>query len=247
MHTSLRRLSIDKSSPVPLYHQVMRGIEDAIRSGELPPGSRLVNEVELAAQHNLSRPTMRRAIEELVRSGLLVRKQGAGTQVVAEQVHRPLELSSLHDDLVRAGRFPGTEVLDLNKITADDSVCDRLHLPAGSMVYHVTRLRTAAGEPLALMENWVRADITSIDEQALTSGGLYDLLRAAGVNFRLALQSIGAAAADRRQAGLLQVDAGAALVTMDRTAIDDAGRHVETGRHVYKADSYSFEMTLVQR
>ena len=97
-------LTIDGSSPVPLYHQVVQGIEAAIHSGFIEPGSRLENEIELAAQLNLSRPTMHKAMDDLVRSGLLVRKRGVGTQMVSSHVRRPLELSSPFDDLTNDGK-----------------------------------------------------------------------------------------------------------------------------------------------
>lgn len=240
-------LSIDRSSPVPLYHQVVQGIESAIHTGLLPPGSRLDNEIDLAAQLNLSRPTMRKAMDELVRSGLLVRKRGVGTQVVSSQVRRPLELSSLFDDLSNNGAKPTTDVLTFSHDEADDATREALHLPPGATVYHFTRLRKVAGKPLALMENWVRDDITPLTEELLASQGLYSVLRNGGVNFRLATQRIGAVVANEYQATQLDAAPGSALVTMERTAVDDTGRNVETGHHVYRADSYSFEMTLVQR
>lgn len=240
-------LSIDRSSPVPLYHQVVQGIESAIHSGLLEPGSRLENEIDLAAQLNLSRPTMRKAMDELVRSGLLVRKRGVGTQVVSSQVRRPLELSSLYDDLKNNGSKPTTDVLMFAHDEADAPTREALHLPAGAKVYHFTRLRKVGGKPLALMENWVRDDITTISEDLLREQGLYAVLRNAGVNFRLATQRIGALVANDYQAPLLETQVGSALVSMERTAVDDTGRNVETGHHVYRADSYSFEMTLVQR
>ncbi|MDJ0354639.1 GntR family transcriptional regulator [Paenarthrobacter sp. PH39-S1] len=240
-------LSVDRSSPVPLYHQIVQGIEEAIHSGQLAPGSKLDNEIDLAAQLNLSRPTMRKAMDELVRSGLLVRKRGVGTQVVASQVRRPLELSSLFDDLRSRGSTPTTDVLSFAHITADSPTQEALQLPDGASVYHFTRLRKVDGKPLALMENWVRDDITTIDEPRLREQGLYEILRRGGVNFRLATQRVGAMVADDYQAPLLETPVGSALVTMERTATDDTGRSVETGHHVYRADSYSFEMTLVQR
>ncbi|MDQ0870312.1 DNA-binding GntR family transcriptional regulator [Arthrobacter sp. V1I9] len=240
-------LSIDRSSPVPLYHQVVQGIEAAIHTGVLPPGSRLDNEIDLAAQLNLSRPTMRKAMDELVRSGLLVRKRGVGTQVVSSQVRRPLELSSLFDDLSNNAAKPTTDVLTFSHDEADDPTREALHLPPGAMVYHFTRLRKVGGKPLALMENWVRDDITPLTEELLGSQGLYSVLRNGGVNFRLATQRIGAVVANEYQATQLDTVPGSALVTMERTAVDDTGRNVETGHHVYRADSYSFEMTLVQR
>jgi DNA-binding GntR family transcriptional regulator len=240
-------LTIDRSSPVPLYHQVVQGIEAAIRSGALPPGSKLENEIDLAASLNLSRPTMRKAMDELVRAGLLVRKRGVGTQVVASQVRRQLELSSLFDDLSAGGGKPTTEVLTFEHIEASQATRDALALAPGATVYHFTRLRKVDGKPLALMENWVRDDITSIDAEQLAAEGLYAILRNGGVNFRLATQRIGAMVATDYQARFLEAAPGSALVTMERTAVDDTGRMVETGRHVYRADTYSFEMTLTQR
>lgn len=240
-------LSIDRSSPVPLYHQVVQGIEAAIASGELEPGHKLENEIDLAAALNLSRPTMRKAMDELVRSGLLVRKRGVGTQVVSSQVRRTLELTSLFDDLAAQGGKPSTDILTFSHSEATPDVCTKLDLSSGAKVYHFTRLRKVSGNPLALMENWVRDDIVTIDESGLGTQGLYGILRNGGVNFRLATQSIGATIATESQAALLETAPGAALVTMERTAVDDTGRLVETGKHLYRADQYSFEMTLVQR
>src|SRR6188508_51812 len=97
-------VDLDRSSPVPLYYQVAQQIEHAINEGQLSPGDRLDNENSLAEQFGLSRPTMRRAIQELVDKGLLVRKRGVGTQVVQSPVHRRVELTSLYDDLTRAGQ-----------------------------------------------------------------------------------------------------------------------------------------------
>jgi hypothetical protein len=76
-----------------------------------PAGTRLENEIVLAEQLGLSRPTMRRAIEYLVDRGLLVRRRGVGTQVVQPKVRGPVELSSLYDDLRAAWREPRTDVL----------------------------------------------------------------------------------------------------------------------------------------
>ena len=79
-------IRIDRSSPVPLYFQVAQRLEQMIESGEMPPGSRLENEIALADQLGLSRPTMRQAIQHLVDKGLLVRKRGVGTQVVNNSI-----------------------------------------------------------------------------------------------------------------------------------------------------------------
>ena len=127
-------LSIDKSSPIPLYHQIVTGIEAAIHDGTVSTGSKLDNEIDLAAQLTLSRPTVRKAMDELVRSGLLVRKRGVGTQVVASQVRRPLELSRLYDDLSRSGSKPTTAVLEFSHVPAPDGIRETLLLAPGASV-----------------------------------------------------------------------------------------------------------------
>ncbi|TDQ54194.1 UTRA domain-containing protein [Actinorugispora endophytica] len=74
--------------------------------------------------------------------------------------------------------------------------------------------------------------------------GLYTLLRAAGVNLKIASQSIGARGATAAEARALGEARGAPLLTMDRTVYDDIGRVVEAGSHVYRASRYTFELTL---
>jgi DNA-binding GntR family transcriptional regulator len=246
MASSLK-IVIDKASPVPLYHQVAQGIESAIRTGGLPGGSWLDSELDLAAQLNLSRPTLHKAIEELVQSGLVVRKRGVGAQVIATEAHHAHGVSSHFDDMHRLGNDPTSEVLSFSHLEADSRTRASLNLPSNVHVYHFIRLRNVGGRPQALMENWVRDDIVKLDEASLGSRGLYEILRSSGVEIRVANQRIGATVANDYQANVLQTDAGSALVTMERTAIDETGRRVETGRHAFLADSYAFAMTLVNR
>ena len=154
-------VDVDRSSPVPLYFQVAQQIEHAINEGDLAPGDRLDNEISLAEQIGLSRPTMRRAIQELVDKGLLVRKRGVGTQVVHGQVTRPVELTSLFDDLTTHHQTPTTVVLTNEVMPASDEVGVMLAIPTGSPILHLRRLRYAHGEPLAIMENFLPEDLIS--------------------------------------------------------------------------------------
>src|SRR4051812_19374934 len=105
-------LDLDRSGPIPLYYQVASELEKAIQDGTLNPGARLENELALSQRLGLSRPTVRRAIQELVDKGLLVRRRGVGTQIVQGKVTRSVELTSLYEDLERAGQAPRTRLLD---------------------------------------------------------------------------------------------------------------------------------------
>lgn len=239
-------VTLDRSSPVPLYHQVASAFEAAIRDGSLTPGTRLDNEIDLAKRFNLSRPTMRQALDQLVQAGLVVRRRGIGTQVVEPPVRRPLQLSSLYDDLIEQGSKPTTELLEFSMVAADKDRAESLAITEGTELQHLRRVRSIDGTPLAIMENWVPTDIIELSSDRLERNGLYDLMRAAGVDFRLAHQRMGATVANTEHAHLLDVKEGSPLVLMERVARDSNGRAVDGGHHLYRADLYSFEMTLVK-
>ncbi len=153
------QLSVDRASPVPLYFQLAQQLESAVERGKLAPGSLLGNEIELAGRLGLSRPTVRQAIQSLVDKGLLVRRRGIGTQVVHSQVKRPMELSSLYDDLEAAGQRPATRVLRHDVEEATGEIAAALGVPEGAEVRLVERLRLAHGEPMAHMRNHLPVDL----------------------------------------------------------------------------------------
>jgi DNA-binding GntR family transcriptional regulator len=243
----LPEVVVNRSSPVPLYFQVAEQIERAIHDALLLPGDRIANEVALADQLGLSRPTVRQAIQTLVDKGLLVRKRGVGTQVVNAPIRRTVELTSLYDDLARSGLRPTTKVLGLELVAADDKAAARLNLPEGEQVWRLERLRSVKDEPLALMCNLVPDTVTNLSRLDLEATGLYEHFRSQAINLRVAHQVIGARTVDAREAGLLGIRRGDPVLTMERTSYDDQGRAVEYGMHLYRPDRYAYEATLVDR
>lgn len=240
-------LDLERSGPVPLYYQVASRLERAILDETLPAGARLENEVALAARLGLSRPTVRRAIQDLVDKGLLVRRRGIGTQVVHGKVTRNVDFTSLYEDLERSGQKPETVVLSVAIVPADDLTAEALGVRSASPVLHLKRLRSADGVPLAILDNVLPEQFADFDRDALDKHGLYQLLRARGVIMRVAKQRIGARAASSQEADLLDLSRGAPVLTMARTAFDNSGVAVEFGQHCYRPDRYSFEVTLVDR
>jgi DNA-binding GntR family transcriptional regulator len=242
---ALTTLAPDGTSPIPLWFQVAQHFERSIASGDFPPGMLLDNEVVLAQRLGISRPTMRRAMEQLVDQGLIVRRRGIGTRVVQPKVRRPLELTSLHDDLASTGQQPATTVLRFETLGAGAEVAARLRVEPGSPVVLVERLRTARDQPIARMTNWLPASVVTFEEDALVSSGLYDLLRRTGVHLHSASQTVGARTATAAEARELGEPRGAALLTMERETLDDHGTVVELASHLYAASRYSFEIHLV--
>ncbi|MEZ3182767.1 GntR family transcriptional regulator [Streptomyces pimonensis] len=240
-------LSVDRGSPVPLYFQLSQQLESAVEHGVLTPGTLLGNEIELAARLGLSRPTVRQAIQSLVDKGMLVRRRGVGTQVVHSRVKRPLELSSLYDDLEAAGQRPGTKVLVNTVVAASAEVAGALGVAEGGEVHRIERLRLTHGEPMAYLCNYLPPGLLDLDTGRLEATGLYRLMRAAGITLHSARQTIGARAATAGEAERLDEGTGAPLLTMERVTFDDTGRAVEFGTHTYRPSRYSFEFQLLVR
>ncbi len=240
-------MDLDRTGPVPLYFQVSTVIEGAILDGTLPPGARLENEVALGERIGLSRPTIRRAIQELVDKGLLVRRRGIGTQVVHGQVTRKVELTSLFEDLTRDSRKPTTRILERDDMPATAKLAEILGVDVGAPVAHFRRLRSADGVPIAILENYLPAELVNVNDSDLLTHGLYQIIRSGGITIRVAKQKIGARRATNVESDLLEIDKNDPVLTMDRTAFDNSGKAVEFGRHCYRPDLYSFEITLVDK
>jgi DNA-binding GntR family transcriptional regulator len=155
---------IDRASPVPLYHQLAEQLTAAVEDGTLQPGDPFENELALADRLDLSRPTVRRAIAELVSRGLLVRRRGVGTAVASEVIHRRDELTSLFEDMERKGKRPITRVLDIDRHSVTPRAAAALNLPQDTPLFYVERLRLAGDIPTALMHNWLPPQFADITE-----------------------------------------------------------------------------------
>lgn len=238
---------LDRTGPVPLWFQIASRLESAIASGQIPAGARLENEIAFGQRLGLSRPTVRRAIQELVDKGMLVRRRGIGTQVVQGSVNRPVELTSLYEDMQRGHLSPVTQVLDLETVPAPERAAAQLGLEEGDDVVRLRRLRSAGDVPVAVMENFLPTDIVDFGTEDLEQHGLYELLRGRHITIKVAQQRIGARRVKAAEGRLLDLEKGAPVLTMERTAFDASGRAVEYGDHCYRPDMYTFETRLVAK
>jgi DNA-binding GntR family transcriptional regulator len=235
---------INRDSPVPLYHQVAEQLRALIDSGELAAGEQLPNEIELARHFALSRPTMRQALDELVREGLIFRRRGIGTVVTQQHFRRGVALTSVFDDLVAAGREPTTTVLSVRLETGPLDVAATFGLARDEQVVALERLRCADGEPLVLMRNWLPARYAFLQEADLSAAGLYQIMRERGDVPVAARKSVSACAANQRQAQLLGLRRGEPLLRVRHVGYDASRSVLDVGDHLYRGGDHAVEVVV---
>lgn len=236
-------VKLDRNSPIPLYQQIAIPLREMISSGELAPGQLIEDEVSMARRLSISRQTARSALSELVSAGLVNRRRGAGTRVAFGHVHRPLALTSLNEDLIRAGHATHTDILNYSITLADKQLADALNCAEGDELVTIDRLRYMDDSPLALMKNTIPQRFAP-SLKDLTEQGLYECFHSQGIELSSAVQVLGAINASAHQAEILDLEPGAALVTVERTSYDAEGNGVEIGLHVYDAAQYRMTIPL---
>lgn len=232
---------------MPLYYQVAREIERAISDGRLSKGDYLQSELVLADTWQVSRLTLRRAIQELVGSGLLVRRKGVGTRIVNDEVRPPTRLSSIWDELTEQDRSPTTTVLAHEQIVADDAIAEQLAVARGSEVIYLERCRYADGRRLAIMRSWLSLPAGSaLTTAQLTATGLYRSLRERGTWPHSARRNVSARIAGPVDAALLGIGIGAPLLIVASTMQDHSGARVEYTEQVLDATRYTMDFNVVE-
>ncbi|HWA20450.1 MAG TPA: GntR family transcriptional regulator [Devosia sp.] len=229
----------------PLYLQLKRWIEEAVSSGNIKPGDALPSERDLAIKVDVSRVTVRKAVQHLVDDGLLIRRHGSGTFVAPQtgRVEQSLsQLTSFAEDMARRGKDVSSEWLDRGIYSPSPEEMVTLGLSANDNVARVWRLRLSKGIPIAVERAALPASILPDPERIGTS--LYSHLETSGNRPVRAIQRIRAANLDEEDAALLDVPTGAASLNIERISYLPSGRVVEFTRSIYRGDTYDFVAEL---
>jgi GntR family transcriptional regulator len=230
---------------VPLYRQVQTGIEDMIRAH---PGAKEMplSDAQLAERFGVSRITVRRAVDELVDTGLLYRVQGVGTFVRPNKLKDKLTLSSfLHAWSEKPGRFK-VRVGAFERVAAHGDVAERLAVRAGTDLVYIQRLRFQKGTLVAIDDRYMRADRCSrLTTQDIRTSSLVDYLRnREGVVLGRGEMEIEAHRADQRAAKALGIRRGQPILVRRVTFLTRKEEPIMTGTSTYRADRVSYRLTI---
>lgn len=170
---------IDRDTPLPLYYQLEKIIEDAINNGDLKPGDLIPTEAELMQKYSVSRATVRHAIQNLENEGYLRKERAKGTFVKYPPIERKFlgNLKCFSDEMTRKEIPHSTRVLKKEVIEADPLIKEKLKIKPGAPVFHLKRLRKVDDSPILIVESYLPYDIfPGIEKVDFNSNSLYDTL-----------------------------------------------------------------------
>ena len=232
---------------IPLYHQIYLALRDEILSGERAFGAAVPTEKELGAIHGVSRITARRALDELAQHGLVERKRRVGTRVAFHASTAPIDghIDQAVESLIAFGRGTQVRVIEFGTVPAVVAVAAQLALRVGAPVVRALRLRLADDAPLGAIESFVPVPVgAALSHEALTRRPLLELIRSAGHAIGAGTQVISAVPADPVLATLLETDARAAIIRIDRVVRDVEGRPLLFTSARYRGDRYRLSVDL---
>lgn len=240
--------SLERNGSVPLYRQLEEILKGRVLRGEWLIGRRIPTEAELIEEFGVSRTTVRDAVGELVRNGLLHKRQGRGTFVQRPPLEVPLErLTGFAEEVLERGQVPSAILLSAELVRDHFYEAHQLRVPDGEPVLRIERVRLADGDPIAIERSfWPEAVGEILLKEDLNRAQFYPILENSGVLLREADEQIFAVNASTPEARTLGIEPGDALLEMRRVSYGEDGSPVEFTRTRYRSDRYSYRVRLTR-
>jgi GntR family transcriptional regulator len=238
---------IARGSKLPFYHQLYEILRAKIVRGEWLPGDIISPESELIEQYQVSRVTVRQALDILVNEGLIYRQQGRGTFVAHPAVEQGLvRLINFTQDMCNRGFEPGTRVLFTALTPAPLDIAEKLQIEPGEEMACLERLRLADGEPMSIEKSHlIHRYCPGVLQHDFTTDSLREFLeRTYGIRWAYARQVIRAILALPDLAHLLSVRPKSPLLYIERVSYTERNMPLEFLRIYYRGDRYSLHNEL---
>ncbi|MDC3414057.1 GntR family transcriptional regulator [Aquibacillus sp. 3ASR75-11] len=238
-------MSLNYKNPVPLHFQLKEDLEKKILEGEYK--DKIPSEREIMEQYSVSRSTVREAINQLVREGILEKKHGKGTFISFKPIQDWLgSLSSTTETIQGMGMKPGAKLVDHGIIESSDSIATLTGL---NTTYFIKRIRYADDIPIAIENQYYPVDIgEKLVKYDIDKATLYDLLEEElGIKFADAEQIITSGHFQEKDANYLGISPTSCALIINRMIYDNDGNIVEYQEGFYRSDMYSFSINLSRK
>jgi len=247
---------VDRASDRAVYRQVADMLREKIQRGELEPGDRLPSESELAEHFNLTRMTIRHAIQDLKNEGLVISEHGRGVFVRAAppvrrlaadrfaRRHRQAGKAAFLAEAEQSGHMADVDRIEVGYMPATADVAHRLKVSEGARVVRRSRRYLANGRPVEQATSYVPADVaagTAIEQLNTGPGGIYARMEEAGHTLSHFVEEVSARMPSPEERRSLDMSPGVPVITLVRTAYDTAERPLEVCDTVKVAHAYVLE------
>lgn len=235
--------------PTPLYAQLEAQIAAGIANGDFPVGTRLPTEDDLIKRFNVSRTTVRKAIQNLAGRALVEIRRGTGTFVTQPRITQELtELTGFVEDMQALGHEPTARLIDRTVVVANDEVARQLALAAGTRVMRIRRVRLANRVAMSLDETYLPLEIgEKIVTHDLEVEPIFTLLEQRyGIALVDAEYRLEAASANQEVAAALDIDAGSPIFLIERTSYSAGGVPIDYEKLHYRGDLIRFTTRLAR-
>ncbi len=243
---------IDPSDVIPKYYQLANIIRQQIESGYFKPYDAIPSERQLEQRYNLSRPTIRQAIDLLSRQGYLYRVHGKGTFVSPPKLQKGmLELTSFSEDMRNRGLKPGQKILEFGYVKPNSKTRQQLEITDNERkVLRIKRLRYGDENPMGLQDSFLALDSahTITREEIEEKGSIYVILQEKfGIYPTEADETLEVTLATHDEAELLNIKDGSPLLLNERTLWSQDRKAIEFVRILYRGDRYKYYMRLTRK
>ena len=238
---------INKDSIIPIYYQLIQYIKQQVANGVWKVGDKIPSEREFCNQFQISRMTVRGAIETLKNEGLIYSKKGLGNFVCIPKFNQKLnKLTSFTDDMLSRGLNPGSKTLLLKCMPAPADVAKIFRINEGDKVINLKRLRIANDEPMALEDTYINESLVpGLLENYESGNSLYKTMREKfGIELLAATESIEVGLCGKKDAKLLEVKPGSPVFSIHRVTLTKERQPIEVVLSIYRGDRYTFSMQL---
>lgn len=238
---------LKRNHPLPLYAQLKESLRADIIAGRLHAHQQLPSERELCARFQVSRMTVRQALLDLTREGMIYSRAGKGTFASEPKIDQQLKaLSGFSQDMQTRGSKPSSRVLEAKLELAKEQLAQLLGILPGAEVVLLTRVRISDDLPLAIETVHIpHTLVPNLLRHDFARESLYAVLEHEyGYRLTRAEQTIEAALARSREAALLRLTSPAPVLVMERLTYTDQGILIEHVHSIYRGDRYKFHSTL---
>ena len=237
---------IDKQNKMPLYFQLMDIIINMIEEGNLRENDQLPSERELCDIYDISRSTVRQAIQELEKEGYIYKLHGKGTFVSPKMFKQNLlKFYSFTEEMKKAGKIPSSKVLDFQIISCSEKLSKKMNLNIGEKIYVFTRLRLADNEPMMLEISYVPyTKFSGLTQELLEGNPMYDIFaKMYNISITSAEEVFRSVLTRTDEAELLRYTSGLPSMMIERITYDNENI-VEYTRSIARGDKFKYSILL---